>query len=205
MTSDRDERIERICMAALDRDPAARSGYVREACGGDEWLQREVESLLAREPMAESFLATVALEVAAGQLARQRPMVGRRIGVYEILSLLGAGGMGEVYRARDATLKRDVAIKVLPTVFTNDVDRQGRLEREARVLASLNHPNIGAIYGIEETDGVRGLVLELVEGETLSDRLAHGPLAAADATAIARQIAAALEAAHEKGITHRDL
>jgi serine/threonine protein kinase len=205
MATDRDDRIERICMAALDRSPAARPAYVRDACAGDEPLRLEVESLLAREPKAEGFLATAALEVAAGEMARQPLMVGRRIGAYQILSLLGAGGMGEVYRARDSTLQRDVAIKVLPTVFTNDPDRRERFEREARVLASLNHPNIGAIYGLEDAGGVRGLVLELVEGLTLSDRLARGPLPAAEALAIARQVADALEAAHEKGIVHRDL
>jgi hypothetical protein len=205
MATDRDDRIERVCMAALDLDPEARPAYVRDACAGDEALRLEIESLLEREPMAAGFLATAALDVEAGAMARQRPMIGRRIGSYEILSLLGAGGMGEVYRARDSTLKRDVAIKVLPSVFTNDPDRQERFAREARVLASLNHPNIGAIYGLEDAGGVRGLVLELVEGHTLSERLARGPLPAAEALAIARQIADALEAAHERGIIHRDL
>lgn len=137
-------------------------------------------------------------------------VVGRRLGVYEIQSLLGAGGMGEVYRARDTRLGRDVAIKVLPTAVASDPERMDRFEREARVLASLTHPHIAAIYGVEETapgtpDPVRGLVLELVEGDTLAERLARGPLPVADVVAIARQIADALEAAHERGIVHRDL
>jgi eukaryotic-like serine/threonine-protein kinase len=120
------------------------------------------------------------------------------IGSYRILDKLGEGGMGEVYRARDTRLGRDVAIKVLPAAFTSDPDRLARFEREARTLAALNHPHIAAIYGIEEATGVRALVLELVEGETLADRIAHG-LRVGDALAIARQIVSALDAAHEKG------
>ena len=131
--------------------------------------------------------------------------MGRRLGVYHLQALLGAGGMGEVYRARDTRLERDVAIKILPQMFTADPDRLARFEREARVLASLNHPSIGAIYGLEEADGLRGLVLELVEGETLADRLRRGPLPVAEALFFARQMAEALDAAHERGIVHRDL
>ncbi len=118
---------------------------------------------------------------------------------------IGVGGMGEVYRARDTKLGRDVAIKILPSAFSSDPDRLARFEREARVLASLNHPHIGAIYGLEDADGLRALVLELVDGETLAERIARGPLRLHDTLAIARQIADALEAAHEKGIIHRDL
>jgi len=130
---------------------------------------------------------------------------GARLGPYEILSALGAGGMGEVYRARDTKLGRDVAIKILPQVFSNDPERLARFEREARMLAALNHPNIGAIYGLEEAGGVSALVLELVEGETLADRIRRGPAPVTEALTIARQIADALDAAHEKGIIHRDL
>jgi len=126
---------------------------------------------------------------------------GARLGPYEIVSAIGAGSMGEVYRARDTRLQRDVAIKVLPDTFAADPDRLARFEREAQLLASLNHPHIGAIYGLEE----RALVLELVEGETLADRIARGPIPVDEATLIARQIAEALEAAHEHGIIHRDL
>jgi eukaryotic-like serine/threonine-protein kinase len=130
---------------------------------------------------------------------------GTRIGPYEIIGSLGAGGMGEVYRARDAKLGRDVAIKILPRIFTTDPDRLARFEREARVLASLNHPYIGAIYGLETFDGTPALVLELIDGDMLADRIATGPLPVADALTIATQIAEALEAAHERGIVHRDL
>jgi len=130
---------------------------------------------------------------------------GDRLGPYEIVGALGAGGMGEVYRARDARLGRDVAIKVLPLLFTTDAERLARFEREARALASLNHPNIAAIYGVEEVGEVRGLVLELVEGPTLADRLRGGALPVREALKVSRQIADALDAAHERGIIHRDL
>jgi eukaryotic-like serine/threonine-protein kinase len=130
---------------------------------------------------------------------------GTRIGSYEVAAQIGVGGMGEVYRAHDTKLGRDVAIKMMASHFTSDPDRLARFEREARVLASLNHPHIGAIYGSEEADGVRALVLELVQGETLADRIARGPLALRDALTIARQIVDALDAAHEGGIVHRDL
>ena len=127
------------------------------------------------------------------------------IGPYRIVHLLGAGGMGEVYRARDTKLGRDVALKILPHIFTTDPERVGRFDREARLLASLNHPHIGAVYGVEQSDGVHALVMELVEGEDLAQRIARGPIPLADALPIAKQIAEALEAAHEQGIIHRDL
>src|SRR5688572_4291587 len=132
-------------------------------------------------------------------------LTGRRLGPYQLHERIGIGGMGEVYRARDTKLGRDVAIKILPHHFTNHPERLARFEREARVLASLNHPHIGAIYGLEDADGVRALVLELVDGETLADRIARGPIPLNEALAMARQIADALEAAHDKGIIHRDL
>src|SRR5262245_31050646 len=128
-----------------------------------------------------------------------------RIGPYEILTLLGQGGMGEVYRARDTVLGREVAIKVLPPAFTADAERVARFQREAQALAALSHPNIAAIHGFEQSGGVRALVMELVEGPTLADRIAKGRLPVEEALAVARQIAEALEAAHEKGIVQRDL
>src|SRR5687768_17541716 len=130
---------------------------------------------------------------------------GARVGSYEILSALGAGGMGEVYRARDTRLDRLVAIKILPQTFVADADRVARFQREAKVLASLNHPNIAAIYGLDEADGVKALVMELVEGEDLAERLTRGPIPLDEALPISKQIAEALEAAHEQGIIHRDL
>src|SRR5262245_136061 len=130
---------------------------------------------------------------------------GTRLGAYEVIAFIGEGGMGQVYRARDTKLERDVALKVLPETFTSDQDRLTRFQREAKVLASVNHPNIAAIYGLEEADGVRALVLELVEGPTLADRVAQGPVPVDEALRIAGQIADAVEAAHEQGIIHRDL
>jgi eukaryotic-like serine/threonine-protein kinase len=132
-------------------------------------------------------------------------LTGRRFGVYQLYERVGAGGMGEVYRARDTRLQRDVAVKILPHAFTADPDRRARFEREARVLASLNHPNIATIHGVEDADGIQALVMELVEGETIADRLVRGAMPVADALAVARQIAEALDAAHERGIVHRDL
>ena len=130
---------------------------------------------------------------------------GTRLGHYAVTALLGEGGMGQVWQATDTQLNRDVALKILPDAFAADPDRLARFEREAKVLASLNHPNIGSIYGLEEADGVKALVLELVEGPTLADRIAHGAMPIEDALPIARQIAEALEAAHEAGVIHRDL
>ncbi len=130
---------------------------------------------------------------------------GTRLGPYEITAQIGVGGMGEVYRARDTKLDRDVAIKVLPASLAGDPDRIARFQREAKTLAALNHPNIAAIYGLEEADQTKALVMELVEGPTLADRITQGAIPADEALPIAKQIAEALEAAHEQGIIHRDL
>ena len=131
--------------------------------------------------------------------------LGTRLGVYEIIAPIGEGGMGQVFRARDTKLDRDVAIKILPEAFAHDADRLARFTREAKTLASLNHPNIAGIYGLEESGGVSALVMELVEGDDLSQRIAKGAIPIDEALPIAKQIAEALEAAHEQGIIHRDL
>src|SRR5512136_1949651 len=133
------------------------------------------------------------------------PEIGQTVSHFRILEKLGAGGMGEVYRAEDTNLDRQVAIKVLPDVFSGDPERLARFEREAKLLASLNHPNIAAIHGLEESGGKRFLVLELVEGETPALRIAKGPLPIDETLDVCRQIAEGLEAAHEKGVIHRDL
>jgi serine/threonine protein kinase len=131
--------------------------------------------------------------------------VGTKLGPYEILAAIGAGGMGEVYRARDSKLGRDVALKVLPEAFARDAERLARFRREARVLASLDHPNIATIHGLEDSGATPALVMQLVEGPTLADRIRQSPIPADEAIRIARQIADGLEYAHERGIIHRDL
>ncbi|MFL6279143.1 MAG: protein kinase domain-containing protein, partial [Vicinamibacterales bacterium] len=204
--AERRQRIDDLCDAALDRRAEERSAFVAAECKDDHVLRREVESLLAHAPTADTFLETAVTAIAAKMFADDRPaLIGRRLGTYEIISFLGAGGMGEVYRARDTRLGRDVAIKVLPDPFVSVPGRLARFELEARVLATLNHPHIAAIYGVEEADVVRGLVLELVEGPTLAEHLASGALPIEEALQLARQVADALESAHEKGIVHRDL
>jgi serine/threonine-protein kinase len=207
---DRWARIEEIFHAATARAEAERPAVVAKACGDDEALRREVDELLRADQQSEAAVrsdrrAWDLLSTAPDNAARLASMIGARLGPYHVLALLGAGGMGEVYRARDTRLGRDVAVKVLPQAFSADADRVSRFEREARVLASLNHPNIATIHGIEESSGVCALVMELVDGPTLQERLREGPLSIAAALPLARQIAAALAAAHEKGIVHRDL
>ncbi len=130
---------------------------------------------------------------------------GSKLAEYEVLSPIGVGGMGEVYRARDTKLGREVAIKVLPEAFSQDRERLDRFEREARLLASLNHPNVATLHGLEESGGIRFLVMELVEGETLAERIARGSISVEKALPLFKQIAEGLEAAHEKGVIHRDL
>jgi eukaryotic-like serine/threonine-protein kinase len=211
MTTPRWQKVEQLCHAALEREASQREAYLAQACQGDDELRREVESLLAQEKTAEGFLESPALEVAAAALAKKpggdgRPsLIGRKLGSYQILSLLGAGGMGEVYEARDTKLGRNVAIKVLPSAFVHDPDRLSRFQREARMLASLNHPNIATIHGLEQSDGVHYLVMELVAGQTLAERVSGGAVGIVESLKICGQIAEALEAAHEKGVTHRDL
>jgi eukaryotic-like serine/threonine-protein kinase len=208
ITPERWQQIERLYHSALELDSSQRRAYLQQACAGDEVLREEVESLVAHGQTTDALLDHSALgEMAAEILAKQdgRSLVGTKLGSYQVLTLLGVGGMGEVYQAHDNKLRRDVAIKVLPAAFMNDADRLARFEREARMLAALNHPNIAAIYGLEQSDGVHYLVMELVPGQTLAERVSAGPLAMKEALALAGQIAEALEAAHEKGVIHRDL
>jgi eukaryotic-like serine/threonine-protein kinase len=193
-------RAEDLFHAALERPPETRRAFLGEACAGDTELRRQVELLLSKDERAGDFLEEPVLAGLAAPMGARGALLGRQYGPYRILSLLGAGGMGEVYRAHDNRLGRDVAIKTLPPEFARDPRRLARLRREARTLASLNHPNIAAIYGLEESTEAHYLVLELVEGETL-----HGPLPLPAALDLAGQVAAALEAAHQHGIVHRDL
>jgi len=207
MKPDRQHQISDLYHAALSRQRQDREAFLNEACAGDDGLRQDLESMLRYEPELSGFLGIPVASV-ADVLGRTEPaveMVGRQIGPYRIVGPLGRGGMGDVYRARDSRLSREVAIKVLPPHLTADPERRDRIAREARLLATLNHPNVGAIYGIEELDGVSALALELVEGPTLAQRIERGPLPLTEALAIARQIADALDAAHVKGIVHRDL
>jgi serine/threonine protein kinase/Tol biopolymer transport system component len=209
MSADRQRQITELCHAALERNPSSRSAFLREACGGDEALRQEVESLLSYEDSADRFIERPAVDEVARLITDHSEskvdLAGRGLGVYQIETRIGAGGMGEVYRARDTKLGRHVAIKVLPRALTRNADRRARFEREARLLASLNHPHIAQVYGFEEADGIAALVMELVPGDTLDTIIQPRGITPAHALALARQICDALEAAHEKGIVHRDL
>jgi len=209
MTFERRQQIESLYHATLEQAPDQRSAYLLDACGNDDELRREVESLLAYEHEAEAFLESPpAIPVGEMTVGGNSPhwVSGSRVGPYVIGERLGAGGMGEVFLAHDTSLRRDVAIKVLSATFTSDRERLMRFEREARALAAVNHPHIGAIYHVQRTEsGAPALVLELIPGDTIADRLRGGPIPPRTAFAYARQIAEALEAAHEKGIVHRDL
>ena len=217
MTDHRWQRTKALFQAAVERPPAERAAFVAAAAGNDDELRREVEALLASDAADRSALDNLPLAgvAAFGAAPDSRPAdethlqttlkPGYCVGPYEVVTLIGAGAMGQVYRARDTTLNRDVALKVLPEVFELDSNRMARLKREAQMLAALNHPNIAAIYGFEMSRGPQALVLELVDGPTVADLVARGPMALPDAIGVARQIAEALEAAHDKGIIHRDL
>jgi Tol biopolymer transport system component len=199
MTPEAWQEIKNVLAEALERTPEQRSAYLDQACPQPD-KRREVESLLLADKQAQhSFLSGPALG------STEELAVGRRLGIYEIVSRIGAGGMGDVYQARDTKLGRSVAIKVLRLEFDHDPERLSRFQREARLLASLNHPNIATIYGLEQSGDTQYLVMELVPGKTLAERLKTGPLDIAEALAIAQQICAALESAHEQGIVHRDL
>ncbi|HUI58446.1 MAG TPA: protein kinase [Bryobacteraceae bacterium] len=193
-------RAEELFHAALERSPEDRRAFLDEACGEDAELRRQVETLVSQDEQAGSFLEKPVLADITGEPDAPGSLVGWQYGPYRILSPLGAGGMGKVYRAHDSKLGRDVAIKILPPEFARDPERVARFRREAHTLAALNHPNIAAIYGLEESAEADCLVLELVEGDSL-----HGPLPVATALEYARQVAEALEAAHQHGIVHRDL
>lgn len=193
-------RAEDVFNEALEQAPDARRLFLDQACGADAELRRLVDSLVSNCGEAGSFLDTPVVDDVAQSLGALESPSSRQFGAYRVRSLIGAGGMGEVYRARDTRLDRDVAIKTLPPEFAGDPERLDRLRREARMLAALNHPNIAAIYGLETSAEADFLVLELIEGEQL-----RGPVPPSVAVDLAGQVAAALEAAHERGIVHRDL
>ena len=199
--------------AALPRRAGARRGgraaFLTEACARDEGLRHEVESLLAYEDQAEDFIESPALEVAAKMMAEEQgatELAGQTINHYKIISPLGAGGMGEVYLAEDTRLGRRVALKFLPTHFTQDKEHLRRFEQEARAVAALSHPNVCMIHEVVETgEGRHCIVMEYVEGVTLRERSAEGRMKVGEALDIAIQVASALSAAHAAGIMHRDI
>ncbi len=205
MTPDRWARLEELFHAARALPPGERAAFLDTACSGDSAMRREVESLLAQpegtliRDGVHGAAAAVLSSPARGNLE------GRSVGAYTLGALIGSGGMGDVYLARDTRLGREVAIKVLPEALDRDPRRRERFEREARILASLKHPHIAVIHGVEESGGIRALVLELVDGVTLAERLDAGALPVSEALAIARQIADALAVAHQQGVIHRDL
>ena len=196
---DRWQKIESLFRGALEQPTGERDGWLRKACGSNPDLLREVSSLVANhvDEGPGHWAAAAAMQLVAGAGAK----AGQHIGHFELLELIGAGGMGEVYRARDTKLRREVALKLLPAAFASDPERLARFTREAHVLASLNHPNIAALYGVE--DGA--LVMELVDGPTLAEQMAARRLGHNEALSIMRQVAEALEYAHDKGVIHRDL
>jgi serine/threonine protein kinase/Tol biopolymer transport system component len=207
MTPDRWEQIGRLYEAASQLQSRARVSFLDHACENDGELRREVESLLAAEAAVGDFIAVPALRDAAELLSTQAPgeMIGKQFGHYQIQAFIGAGGMGEVYAAKDTRLGRKVAIKLLPAALTRDVDRLRRFEQEARAIGMLNHPNILTIHDIGTHEDQPYIVSELLEGETLRERIKGGALAPRRATDFALQIARGLAAAHERGVVHRDL
>src|SRR5262249_54496720 len=212
MNKQRWQQVETLYHEALEREPGARGRFLDQACAGDEELRREVEELLRHEGAAESFMQDNALVVAAqalepNVLSQTVPQLvpGQGIGAYKIQALLGRGGMGVVYRARDERLRRDVAIKVLPASLASDAFRLRRFEQEAHATSALNHPNILTIYDFGTHEGAPFIVAELLEGAELRAQLEPGALPARGALEYARQITQGLAAAQEKGIVHRDL
>src|SRR5438128_10889823 len=208
MKAERYRQIEELYHKALEREPGERAAFLEQACREDEELHREVESLLGYDERAARFIETPADDVAAAAMLaaeQKQSMLGHTIGLYQILSLLGAGGMGEVYRARDTILGREVAIKVLPAAFSADADRLRRFEQEARAASALNHPNIITIYEIGQAEDACYIVTEFIDGVTLRQRLTGARIKLPDALETMIQCASALTAAHAAGIVHRDI
>ena len=210
MTSNHTALIRQICQDTLERPPSERARYLTEACSGDETLRREVEALLAHEVSAEHFLTHDAFDVEAQQIAaaaadRRRALIGRTLAHYHIVSQLGAGGMGIVYKALDTRLERQVALKVIASGDAADDDSRRRFVREARAASQLNHPNIVSIHDVDEQGGLSFLVMELVDGQPLGQLIGQAGLPVERALHYARQMAGALATAHAAGIVHRDV
>jgi Tol biopolymer transport system component/predicted Ser/Thr protein kinase len=206
MTPERWQQIEKIYHSALELEESQRATLLEETCAGDEALRREVESLLRLDSRGNRFIEEPALEVATKMIAQQpQSLIGQQIGSYQMVSLLGAGGMGVVYQARDTRLRRPVAIKVLPADKVTDPERKRRFIQEARAASALNHPNIIAIYDIGTESGVDFIVMEYVVGKTLDQLIGRKGMRLSEALKLAVQMADALAKAHSAGIVHRDL
>src|SRR5919106_755605 len=207
MTPSRFQTIEEIFRAALHQQPNRISAFLEMACEGDAVLRRKVEALLTSREGAAEFIETSAVGLATKiiQTGQTHSLVGQTIGHYKISEAIGTGGMGEVYLATDITAGRKAALKLLPLRFTGDVERLNRFRQEARAVVGLNHPNIVTVYEIGEDHSTHYIASELIEGETLRQRLIRGPIQLSEAVDIAIQVASALAAAHQAGIVHRDI
>src|SRR3989475_2603899 len=207
MTPARLQTIEKIFRAALDQEPDRLSVFLDTACEGDEVLRRKVEALVASHQRPGSFIETSAVGLAAKiiQNGQADLLVGHTIGHYKLSERIGTGGMGEVYLATDMTAGRKAALKLLPERFTGDAERLKRFQQEAHAVVALNHPNILTVYEIGEDHSTHYIASELIEGETLRQRLMRGRIEVGEAVDIAIQVASALAAAHETGIVHRDI
>lgn len=206
MDPERWQRIKEVLHSALERAPQERAAFVNDACAGDSSLRSEVEALLASHEQAGSFIESPAFELMADSMADQADLLaGQSLGHYQVIALIGAGGMGEVYLAEDTRLGRKIALKVLTTHFTLDSERLRRFQQEARAASALNHPNILTIHEIGQIDSRHFMVTEFIEGKTLRVMMAKAPMAVPDALRIASHIASALAAAHADGIVHRDI
>src|SRR5713101_2685267 len=207
MTPARFQTIEEIFRAALDQEPDQIGAFLDTACEGDELLRRKVEALLASRQRVGSFIETPAVGIATRIIenGQAEVLIGQTIGHYKISKRIGSGGMGEVYLATDMTAGRKAALKLLPMRFTGDAERLKRFQQEAHAVVALNHPNILTVYEIGEDHSTHYIASELIEGETLLQRLMGGRMELSEAVDIAIQVASALAAAHETGIVHRDI
>jgi eukaryotic-like serine/threonine-protein kinase len=207
MTPERWQQVNELFHSALEREPAQRAAFLDQACADDQELRKEVESLIGSNENTDSFIDAPAFEADAPLLAEDKTdlAAGQHVGHYKIISLLGSGGMGEVYLAQDSKLGRKVALKLLPASLTKDEERVRRFEQEARAASALNHPNILTIFDIDQADSHHFIVAEYIEGKTLREHIADRSLKPSGALDLATQVASALSAAHQAGIVHRDI
>src|ERR1043166_4749826 len=207
MTPDRWQQINELFMAVVELEPDERTAFLDKSCSGDQMLRMEIESLLASDSRGCSLIEKPAVEVAAPLLTNEQPQLapGETFSHYDVVRLIGKGGLGEVYLANDKLLNRKIALKLLPAHYTRNQDRLRRFQQEARAASALNHPNILTIHELGEMDGQQFIATEFVEGETLRQRMKREALSLREALDIAVQTANALAAAHKAGIVHRDI